>query len=42
MIKEITGEVVECGVFKGSSYLRFVMFREIFSNPYSKKINVLI
>ena len=38
MIKEITGEVVECGVFKGSSYLRFVMFREIFSNPYSKKI----
>ena len=38
MIKEIAGEIVECGVFKGSSYLRFVMFREIFSNPYSKKI----
>lgn len=38
MIKEITGEIVECGVFKGSSYLRFVMFREIFNNPYSKKI----
>ena len=38
MIKEITGEIVECGVFKGASYLRFAMFREIFSNPYSKKI----
>ena len=38
MIKEIGGEIVECGVFKGASYLRFAMFREIFSNPYSKKI----
>jgi hypothetical protein len=38
MIKEIAGEVVECGVFKGASYLRFVMFREIFGNPFSKKI----
>ena len=38
MIKEIPGEIVECGVFKGASYLRFAMFREIFGNPFSKKI----
>ena len=38
MIKEVPGEVIECGVFKGASYLRFSMFREIFGNPYSKKI----
>jgi len=38
MIKEIPGEIVECGVFKGASYLRFAMFREIFSNPFSKKV----
>ena len=38
MIKEIPGEVIECGVFKGSSFLRFAMFREIFGNPFSKKI----
>lgn len=38
MIKEVTGEIVECGVFKGASYLRFAMFREIFGNPFSKKI----
>jgi hypothetical protein len=37
-IKEIPGEIVECGVFKGASYLRFAMFREIFGNPFSKKI----
>jgi hypothetical protein len=38
MIKEIPGEIVECGVFKGASFLRFAMFREIISNPFSKKI----
>ena len=38
MIKEIPGEIVECGVFKGASFLRFIMFREIFGNPFSKKI----
>ena len=38
MIKEIPGEIVECGVFKGASLLRFAMFREIFGNPFSKKI----
>ena len=38
MIKEVPGEIIECGVFKGASYLRFAMFREIFGNPFSKKI----
>ena len=38
MIKEVPGEIVECGVFKGASFLRFAMFREIFGNPFSKKI----
>ena len=38
MIKEVPGERVECGVFKGASFLRFAMFREIFGNPFSKKI----
>ena len=38
MIKEIPGEIVECGVFKGVSLVRFAMFREIFSNPFSKKV----
>ena len=38
MIKEVPGEIVECGVFKGASLLRFAMFREIFGNPFSKKI----
>jgi len=38
MIKEVPGEIIECGVFKGVSYLRFAMFREIFGNPFSKKI----
>ena len=38
MIKEVPGEIIECGVFKGASYLRFGMFREIFGNPFSKKI----
>ena len=38
MIKEVPGEIIECGDFKGASYLRFAMFREIFGNPFSKKI----
>jgi len=35
---DIGGEIVECGVFKGASLARFAMFREIFTNPFSKKI----
>lgn len=35
---DIPGSIVECGVFKGSSFIRFASFRELLSNPHSKKI----
>jgi hypothetical protein len=35
---EIPGAIVECGVFKGASFVRFAMFRNLFENPYAKKI----
>ncbi len=38
MALNIPGSIVECGVFKGVSLVRFAMFRELFENPYSKKI----
>ena len=38
MAIDIAGEIVECGVFKGNSLARFAIFREIFANPFSKKI----
>ena len=33
----ISGDIVECGVFKGTSLIRFAAFRELFKNK-SKKI----
>ena len=36
--KDIPGEIVECGVFKGVSLIRFAMFRELFSISTAKKI----
>jgi len=38
MVMEIPGAIVECGVLKGASFARFAIFREIFGNPFSKKI----
>ena len=38
LVSQIPGAIVECGVLKGASFSRFAMFREIFANPYSKKI----
>jgi len=38
MTKNIPGEIIECGVFKGASFCRFATFREIFGNVFSKKI----
>ncbi|MFJ3388323.1 TylF/MycF/NovP-related O-methyltransferase [Lysinibacillus sp. NPDC086135] len=35
---DLPGEIVECGVFKGASFSRFAMFRELLSNPYSKRM----
>lgn len=34
----LPGEIVECGVFKGNSLFRFVKFRSLFENPFSRRI----
>jgi hypothetical protein len=34
----LPGHVVECGVYKGASFIRWASFREILENPYSRKI----
>ena len=34
----VPGAIVECGVFKGASFSRFTMFRELFENPFSRKV----
>lgn len=38
MALEVPGAIVECGVFKGASLARLAMFRELFQNPFAKKI----
>jgi hypothetical protein len=38
MTRELPGSIVECGVFKGCSFIRFAVFRELFDNPFSKKL----
>jgi hypothetical protein len=37
-IMNLPGHVVECGVFKGASFIRFATFRELFESSYSRKI----
>ena len=37
-IISLPGDVIECGVFKGVSLTRFLTFREILENNYSRKI----
>jgi len=32
------GHIVECGVYKGASLIRFTTFREILENAYSRKV----
>jgi hypothetical protein len=34
----LPGEVVECGVFKGASLIRFATYREILESQFSRKI----
>jgi len=34
----VPGAIIECGVFKGASLIRFATFRDIFSDPSAKKI----
>ncbi|MFD0961889.1 TylF/MycF/NovP-related O-methyltransferase [Paenibacillus chungangensis] len=38
MANDLPGAIIECGVFKGASLLRFAMYRELLSSPFSKKI----
>lgn len=38
MIDHLPGAIVECGVFKGASLVRFAAFRDLFENAYSRKI----
>ncbi|WP_338655530.1 TylF/MycF/NovP-related O-methyltransferase [Sporosarcina psychrophila] len=38
MSEEVAGNIVEAGVFKGSSLIRFATFREIFGAAFTKKI----
>jgi len=35
---DIPGDIVECGVFKGASFVRFAAFRELLCNPAAKKL----
>ena len=37
-IINLPGEVVECGVFKGASLMRFASFRNLLESPYSRKL----
>ena len=38
MITKLDGAIVECGVFKGLSFLNFAFFRELFGNVSSQKL----
>lgn len=36
--QNVIGEIVECGVFKGASLVRFTIYRNLFSSPELKKV----
>ncbi len=38
MTVDIPGAIVECGVFKGASFVRFAAFRQLLGNPNAKKM----
>lgn len=38
MVRDVPGEIVECGVFKGASLIRFAMFREMFGDAAAKEL----
>jgi hypothetical protein len=38
MSLNVPGAIVECGVFKGASLVRFAMFRELLNTSFAKKI----
>jgi len=38
MILHVPGDIFECGVFKGTSFIRFCQFRDAIENQYTRKI----
>jgi len=38
MIKDLPGAIVECGVFKGNSFIQFCTFRTLSESAHSRKI----
>ena len=38
MVKDVPGEIVECGVFKGASLVRFAAFRDLLSHAEAKRV----
>jgi len=38
MAKEVPGKIIECGVFKGASLVRFAIFQKLFGAQLPKKI----
>jgi len=38
MSLDVAGDIVECGVFKGASFARFAMFRQLFELEAEKKL----
>lgn len=38
MSNKVEGSIVECGVFKGASLIRFAVYRKLFSGPDKKKL----
>src|SRR4051812_43017470 len=38
MVEGLAGHIVECGVFKGASLVRWATFRELTASPFSKAI----
>lgn len=38
MAKDLPGAIIECGVFKGASLVRFAGFRDLFGNQFSHQL----
>ena len=38
MVMNVPGSIVECGVFKGTSLMRFAMYRQLLGTSFSSKI----
>jgi hypothetical protein len=38
MVQEVPGAIIECGVFKGTSFVRFALLRELMGNYFSSKL----